>query len=95
MLSAQQCQSIVAHMNQDHADAILLYAKAFGGLPQAHAASMADIDATGMDLEVTCGNKTTRVRIPFEKPLRNPNAARQTLINMAVTARRLCVKAAL
>ena len=79
----------MAHMNNDHADAVLLYAKTFGGLPQASAAIMTGIDETGMDLHVTCDDKSTRVRIAFDQPLRSTGDARRVLVDMAMTARKL------
>ena len=87
-LSAAQSADIVAHMNNDHSEAVLLCAKTFGGLPQATAAIMTGIDGTGMDLEVTCGSESTRVRIAFDQPLRSAGDARRVLIDMVVTARK-------
>ena len=48
--SADISSRICKHMNDDHADAIVLYAKAFGGVTDANAAQMLSIDAQGMDL---------------------------------------------
>lgn len=91
-LSTAQSADVVAHMNDDHAEAVLLYAKTFGALPQATAATMTAIDETGMDLHVTCGDQTTRTRIAFDKPVRNSADARRTLIDMAAVARELLRK---
>lgn len=87
-LSAAQSADIVAHMNDDHAEAVLLYAKAFGALPRATAATMTTIDETGMDLEVSCGNKSTRVRIAFDQSVQTPGGARRLLVDMAAAARK-------
>ncbi|MFQ5938407.1 MAG: DUF2470 domain-containing protein [Acidiferrobacterales bacterium] len=89
-LSSEDCSAIIEHMNVDHADAVLLYAKAFGGLAQATAAVMTDIDSFGMALDVTCGSKTERVRIAFDHALKHPGDARRILAEMATTARRIC-----
>ena len=35
---------ICKHMNQDHADAVVQYAQAFGGMPEATAATLLAID---------------------------------------------------
>jgi putative heme iron utilization protein len=88
-LSAAQSADVVAHMNNDHAEAVLLYAKTFGGLPQATAANMTGIDETGMDLDVTCENKSARVRIAFDQPLQSAGDTRRVLVDMAATARKL------
>jgi putative heme iron utilization protein len=41
---------ICRHMNDDHADVVLLYARTFGKAIKATAAKMLSIDAQGMDL---------------------------------------------
>jgi putative heme iron utilization protein len=92
-LSATQGADVVAHMNNDHAGAVLLYAKTFGGLPQASAAIMTGIDETGMNLQVTCDNNITHVRIVFDQPLRSAGDARRVLVDMAMTARTLLEEA--
>lgn len=88
-LSAARSADVVAHMNNDHAEAVLLYAKTFGGLPQATAANMTGIDETGMDLNVTCDNKSACVRIAFDQPLQSTGDARRVLVDMAAAARKL------
>ena len=49
--SAEVSQRICQHMNDDHGDAVVLYAKAFGGVTQATSAEMLSIDADGMNLQ--------------------------------------------
>jgi putative heme iron utilization protein len=75
---------ICAHMNDDHADAVLLYAKAYGQLSAASQAKMLAIDPQGMDLEVD-GDST--LRIPFDHTLTDSEDAHHTLIAMIKQAR--------
>ena len=73
---------IVEHMNEDHADAVELYATALGdGEPGAW--RMTGIDPEGCD--VMC-NGTAR-RIVFAEPVTTPQEARKELVRLAAEAR--------
>ena len=78
---------ICKHMNEDHAEAIVLYAKCFGNVDSATAAQMKSIDAEGMDLEVESGDSSSVVRITFDHALSDSEDAHQTLITMVKQAR--------
>jgi putative heme iron utilization protein len=78
---------ICKHMNEDHADAILLYAKAFGNTESATSATMIKIDEQGMDLDVQDHDSETSVRITFDHELKDAEDAHQTLIAMVKQAR--------
>lgn len=78
---------ICKHMNDDHADAVLLYAKSFAGTPDATAARMLRIDAEGMDLDVQKSNDSTVARVSFDHELKDSEDAHQTLIAMVRKAR--------
>jgi len=82
-ISSRICQ----HMNDDHADAIVLYAKTFGGVTDAIAAQMLSIDAQGMDLTAQANGETVPVRIQFDRVLADAEDAHQTLIAMVKQAR--------
>lgn len=76
---------ICKHMNDDHADAVLLYAKAFGSASNATAAKLLSVDAEGMNLEVD-GNPEP-LRIAFDHALQDSEDAHHTLIAMVKQAR--------
>ena len=78
---------ICKHMNDDHAEAVLLYAKVFGGVMEAIAAQMLKIDADGMDLQIQQAAATAPVRITFDHILQDSEDAHQTLIAMMKQAR--------
>ncbi|QMS89656.1 DUF2470 domain-containing protein [Nostoc edaphicum CCNP1411] len=78
---------ICKHMNDDHADAVVIYAKAFGGVTDAIAAEMLSIDAQGMDLTVQVNGEPVPVRIQFDHVLADAEDAHQTLIAMVKQAR--------
>lgn len=86
--SAEISNRICAHMNDDHADAIVLYARVFGGAKSAIAAQMEKIDAHGMDLTVQTQSETTPVRITFDHELKDSEDAHHTLIDMVKQARK-------
>ena len=87
VLTPQVSDRICSHMNDDHADAVLLYAKAYGGVQDAIAAEMLDIDPEGMNLQVKIESGTAPVRILFDHPLPDSDAAHQTLTAMVKQAR--------
>lgn len=78
---------ICAHMNDDHADAILLYAKVFGKTTDATAAKMVSIDAEGMNLNAQTNDREVPLRIAFDHRLQDAEDAHQTLIAMVRQSR--------
>jgi len=73
---------IVAHMNEDHAEAIGLYATRLLGRPEA-AWRMTGIDPEGCDLRAE--NRTAR--LVFARRIATPGAARAELVDLAKKAR--------
>lgn len=78
---------ICNHMNEDHANAVLLYAQFFGGASQATAAQMLAIDAQGMDLTAQTNGESLPIRIQFDHVLADSEDAHHTLIAMVKQAR--------
>ncbi|TAJ42752.1 MAG: DUF2470 domain-containing protein [Reyranella sp.] len=79
---AESEAGIVSHMNQDHADALQLYAQKLLGLPGSDW-RMTGIDAEGIDLR-----QAGRVaRLPFDQPLTNAAEARKVLVSLVGRAR--------
>jgi len=73
---------IVGHMNQDHADAVALFAERLLHKPGA-GWRMTGIDAEGVDLR--SGSNTAR--LDFAEPVLNPAAARAALVALTKAAR--------
>jgi putative heme iron utilization protein len=86
-LTPEVSDRICKHMNDDHADAVLLYAKVYGNIAAAEAAQMLTVDSEGMDLAVHVGSQNSTVRIAFDHLLQDSEDAHQTLIAMVKTAR--------
>lgn len=78
---------ICKHMNEDHAEAIVLYAKCFGNVSSATAAQLKSIDSEGMDLQVESAEASQVIRIQFDHALNDSEDAHQTLISMLKQAR--------
>ena len=78
---------ICKHMNEDHAEAIVLYAKVFGNSPEAETATLDSIDPQGMNLTANIKGETIPVRIEFNHTLQDSEDAHQTLIAMVKQAR--------
>ena len=87
VITPQISDRICKHMNEDHGEAIVLYAKAFGNTPEAESAKMLAIDPTGMDLIVQVEGEPKPVRVAFDHTLEDSEDAHQTLITMVKQAR--------
>jgi putative heme iron utilization protein len=69
---------ICLHMNDDHSEAVLTYARHYGAIEGALSARMLQVRPEAMDLEVD-GNTVT---IPFDHPLSDSEDAHRTLVAM-------------
>jgi len=74
-------------MNDDHSDAILLYAKYFGGVEEATSARMVDMGEEFMELEVTTPTGVKTVPLQLIEDVYDATAARRVLVEMAQIAR--------
>ncbi|MGF1474230.1 MAG: HugZ family protein [Geminicoccaceae bacterium] len=73
---------ILEHMNQDHMDAVQLYASGVAGAPKGDW-RMTAVDGFGFDL----GAHNHILRIPFDEPAETADDVRRLLIKLARTAR--------
>ena len=80
-------QAAIAHMNADHADAVLLYAQVFGRIPGATDATMTDLDQHAMRLLVETADGPRRVTVPLSSEARSLASARDVLVDMARDAK--------
>lgn len=77
---------ICKHMNQDHAEAIALYAKTFGNTPQTETAIMDSIDSQGMNISAQIAGETVPIRVEFDHTLEDAADAHHTLVAMIKVA---------
>lgn len=88
MLTPEMQAGIVAHMNDDHADAVLLYAQVLAGKADATSAVMIGIDAQEIILDVIDHDEQSiRVTVPLPETVTTPGGARNALIDMVKQAR--------
>jgi putative heme iron utilization protein len=78
---------ICKHMNEDHAEAVAIYARTYGNSPDTEAAQMLSIDAQGMNLMTQVNGASVPVRIEFDHVLKDAEDAHHTLIAMVKQAR--------
>lgn len=85
--SPEVSERICKHMNEDHAEAVALYARIFGNSPDTKEAQMLSIDAQGMNLVAQIQNESIPLRIEFDHILQDSEDAHHTLIDMVKQAR--------
>jgi len=83
---ADAAPGILSHMNADHADALVLYCRAFAGV-EARAASMTAVDRLGFRVVAQVDAGMRGLRIPFPREVRNTGDARTVLVEMVRDAR--------
>jgi hypothetical protein len=87
---ADSSAGILRHMNEDHAEALVLLARAAGetGAEAAIAsASMTAVDRLGFQLRLRSGDRVHGARIAFPREVRNNAEVRAVLVEMVRTAR--------
>jgi heme oxygenase (biliverdin-IX-beta and delta-forming) len=77
----------IAHMNADHADAMVLYCKAFSKATDVTSATMTDVDRYGFDMSAKTPEGPRPVRVAFPRRVTTPEEVRTTLVAMAKDAR--------
>jgi len=83
---ADAAPAIIAHMNADHADALVLYCTVFAGVA-ADEATMTAVDRLGFRVRARAGDRLQGLRINFTREARTPEAARAVLVDMVREAR--------
>ncbi len=84
---AASAAGVVAHMNDDHADAMVLYCKASSKATDISSASMTGVDRYGFEMSAVTAGGPRPVRLAFPDPVGTPDEARAALIAMLKTAR--------
>lgn len=80
-------KGIIEHMNEDHADALLLYARHYGGAEDTERAVMVGVDQYGMDIMAHTAARPRRLRVGFSKAAKGSGAVRRELVRMSKEAR--------
>jgi hypothetical protein len=83
---ADSAPGILSHMNQDHAEALVLLARA-AGEAGVEAASMTAVDRLGFQLRLRSGDRVHGARIAFPGEVHNSGEVRAALVEMVRAAR--------
>ena len=84
---APHAAGAIAHMNADHADAMVLYCKAFSKAADVTAATMTGLDRYGFEMSAQTSQGPRPVRVAFAGPLETPGEVRAALVAMVKDAR--------
>ena len=84
---SEGAERAIAHLNEDHDDALLDMARAIGGCPEATTARCFDADRTGLDLIAATPTGETAVRVPYDEPIDGPEGLRKATVKLAQRAR--------
>jgi putative heme iron utilization protein len=78
---------LIAHMNADHADAVVLCCKAFSRATDVTSASMTGVDRYGFEMSAKTSEGPRPVRVAFATPVSTPDEVRAALVAMKRDAR--------
>lgn len=84
---APHAAGILAHMNDDHAAALVDYCRAFSRATEVRSARMTGIDRYGFELSAETPEGPRPVRVAFPSPIATPEDARRELVGLVKKAR--------
>lgn len=77
----------IAHLNADHADALVAMAKVLGGYPDTTAATCTGADRYGLDLRITTDRGMAYTRIGYPAPIDSVGELRSAAVELTRLAR--------
>jgi putative heme iron utilization protein len=87
-LAQWEIDEIVSHMNEDHSDSLLLYARHYGGCLNATSALLLDIKEDTCSLAVESQNKEEMVVVKLKRSVANIKQAELVMVEMHFDALR-------
>jgi heme oxygenase (biliverdin-IX-beta and delta-forming) len=78
---------ILKHMNDDHAEALLAFARALAGVADAARATMTAVDRYGFEIAAMTPNGPRAARLAFDVAVSTPDDVRRSMVEMAKRAR--------
>jgi putative heme iron utilization protein len=84
---AASAAGILKHMNDDHADAVVAYARALAGVVDATSATMTAVDRYGFEIAALTPKGPRAARLEFDGAVATADDVRQVLIAMVKRAR--------
>ncbi len=80
---------VLEHMNNDHGDSVLAYARVLAGIVEATAATMTAIDAYGFELAVKTPSGPRTARLAFDEPVASMDEVRRAMVTLGKRTRAL------
>jgi putative heme iron utilization protein len=80
-------EGIVAHMNEDHAEALPLYCRAFSRATDFTTVTMTGIDRYGFEMSAVTPDGPRPIRVAFAEQISTEGEARAALVAMLGNAR--------
>jgi heme iron utilization protein len=84
---AESAAGILEHMNDDHGDAVLAYARALVGITGATAATMTAVDRYGFELAAATPEGPKAARLAFDAPVSTSDEVRKAMVALVARAR--------
>ena len=84
---APTAAGILTHMNDDHADAVLAYARGLAGIASATAATMTAVDRYGFELAASTPDGPKVARLAFDAPVATSDEVRTAMVALVRIAR--------
>jgi hypothetical protein len=84
---APQAAYAIAHLNADHADALLVMGQTLGGFPDATRAGCTAADRYGLDLRLDTPRGRASARVGFAETVTAPDGLRSATVELARRAR--------
>ena len=78
---------IITHMNEDHAEAMVLYCKAFSKASEITAATMTSVTRYGVEMSAVTTEGPRPIRLAFPEPVATAGEVRTSLVAMLKRAR--------
>tara|TARA_X000001036_G_scaffold438786_1_gene487601 strand:- start:1469 stop:2266 length:798 start_codon:yes stop_codon:yes gene_type:complete len=83
----RSAEGIISHMNDDHSNANLLYAKNLANIPNSTEAVMLGVDRYGITLRAMTNDGPRMARVGFPTPLQSDSEARPAIIALLDAAK--------
>ncbi|DAC22509.1 MAG TPA: DUF2470 domain-containing protein [Candidatus Poseidoniales archaeon] len=84
----EHAHDIIQHMNEDHADAMVLYCQTMSRATDVESAIMTSIDRYGFEMDAVLPTGTHPIRLAFNNEVSTPDEARIELVRMVKEARK-------
>ncbi|MCA9716224.1 MAG: DUF2470 domain-containing protein [Myxococcales bacterium] len=78
---------IIAHMNEDHGDAMVLYCRHLSRATDTSAATMTGVDRYGFEMSALTGEGPRPIRLAFSRPVTSAAEVREELVELVQRVR--------